>query len=102
MLVFLLAGPATNLATMGVIQREMGMRTLVLYLAGISVSSILMGLATDWMLSSLGLSVEVLSIQETPELLSVIAILSGLILLVTILASLMRQLRRSQPESISG
>lgn len=101
-LVFLLAGPATNLATIGVIQREMGMRTLVLYLVGISISSILMGLATDWMLSSLGLSVEVVSIQETPELMSLIAIVSGLVLLITMLASLLRQLKRSQMDSITG
>lgn len=101
-LVFLLAGPATNLATMGVIQREMGMRTLVLYLAGISLSSILMGLAADWMLGSFGFSVEVVSVQETPELINLIAILSGLVLLITILSSLLRQLKRSQAESISG
>ena len=101
-LVFLLAGPATNLATMGVIQREMGMSTLLLYLAGISVSSILMGLATDWMLGRLGLSVEVVSLQETPELLSLIALLSGLVLMITMLASLIRQLKRSHAESISG
>ncbi len=94
-LVFLLAGPATNLATMGVIQREMGMHTLVLYLVGISLSSILIGLATDLALSRLGWSVQVVSIEETPELASLIAVVSGLVLLLTMLASLSRQLKRA-------
>jgi uncharacterized membrane protein YraQ (UPF0718 family) len=94
-LVFLLAGPATNLATMGVIQREMGMRTLVLYLVGISVSSIFMGLGTDWLLGRLDWSVEVLSVEETPEILGAIAIASGLLLLLTMLNSLSRQLKRA-------
>jgi uncharacterized membrane protein YraQ (UPF0718 family) len=94
-LVFLLAGPATNLATMGVIQREMGMRTLMLYLVGISVSSIFMGLGTDWLLGRLDLSVEVFSVGESAELVSLIAILSGLVLLATMVSSLSRKMRRS-------
>ena len=101
-LVFLLAGPATNLATMGVIQREMGMRTLMLYLVGISASSIIMGLATDWMLGRLGLSVDVVSTQETPELMSLIAVFSGLVLFITMLTSMLRHLKRTPPDSISG
>ena len=92
-LVFLLAGPATNLATIGVIQREMGMRTLVFYLLGISISSILMGLATDRILSLLGWSVEVLSVKESADLVSWIAMLSGLVLFVTMARSLARKLK---------
>ncbi len=94
-LVFLLAGPATNLATMGVIRREMGMRTLVLYLVGISISSILIGLATDAALSRLELSVEVLSVQETAELTGLVALFSGLVLLYFILASMQRRMKRA-------
>jgi uncharacterized membrane protein YraQ (UPF0718 family) len=93
-LVFLLAGPATNLATMGVIQREMGSRTLVLYLVGISLSSILIGLTTDKMFISFGWSVEVLSLQQPPELLNLMAILSGLVLLWFMLGSLVRLLTK--------
>ncbi len=46
-LVFLLAGPATNIATLAVIKRELGPRVLAAYLAGISFSSLALGLATD-------------------------------------------------------
>ncbi len=94
-LVFLLAGPATNLATMGVIQREMGMRTLALYLAGISLSSTLLGLATDWVLSQLGLRVEVLQSAQTPDGVELIGLLSGLVLLFMLVANLHRRCFRA-------
>jgi uncharacterized protein len=94
-LVFLLAGPATNLATMGVLQREMGLPTLALYLLGISLSSILLGLATDAVLDSFGLTVQVLANQETPELAGLLALLSGGVLLFFVLMSLRRRLSQT-------
>lgn len=39
-LVFLMAGPATNVSTMGMIKQEMGMRTLCLYLFSVISASI--------------------------------------------------------------
>lgn len=46
-LVFLLAGPATNIATLAVVRRELGMAALALYLTGISLAAVACGLATD-------------------------------------------------------
>ncbi|MBI83724.1 MAG: hypothetical protein CMJ81_11050 [Planctomycetaceae bacterium] len=46
-LVFLLAGPATNLGSVGIIQREIGGRATAAYLAGICVTSIVLGLTLD-------------------------------------------------------
>ncbi|PIE42834.1 MAG: hypothetical protein CSA50_08235 [Gammaproteobacteria bacterium] len=46
-LVFMLAGPATNIATMAVVRQELGNRSLVAYLAGVIGSALLMGLALD-------------------------------------------------------
>ena len=46
-LVFLLAGPATNLATLGVVGRDLGKGALMGYLAGIALGALAMGLATD-------------------------------------------------------
>jgi uncharacterized membrane protein YraQ (UPF0718 family) len=51
-LVFLLAGPATNLATLMVVRRELGSASLATYLAGIAISSIATGLLLDWLLST--------------------------------------------------
>ncbi len=46
-LVYLLAGPATNMATLGVINKEMGRRTLWLYLLGITTSALAAGWLVD-------------------------------------------------------
>ncbi len=42
-LVFLLVGPATNLATIGVVKKTLGGRSLILYLASIMLVALLMG-----------------------------------------------------------
>lgn len=46
-LVFMLAGPATNIATLGVVRKEMGTRYMVAYLVGVGVTAITCGLLTD-------------------------------------------------------
>lgn len=56
-LVFLLAGPATNIATLAVVRRELGGGVLLSYLAGIAVSSISLGLLLDWALQQTGIDV---------------------------------------------
>ena len=46
-MVFLLAGPATNMATVTVVRREMGSAACALYLAGIAISAIAAGMVVD-------------------------------------------------------
>ncbi|MCC6159454.1 MAG: permease [Deltaproteobacteria bacterium] len=46
-LVFLMAGPATNIATMGLVYRALGARVLAIYLSTIAVFSIAFGLIFD-------------------------------------------------------
>ncbi|MCH8506375.1 MAG: permease, partial [Ectothiorhodospiraceae bacterium] len=53
-LVFLLAGPVTSLATLGAYRREMGNRALLTYLVGILVSAILVGLSVDALIRATG------------------------------------------------
>lgn len=55
-LVFLLAGPATNLASAGLLHRELGLRATVAYLAGIAASSVGLGLLTDLLLRGMKFS----------------------------------------------
>ena len=43
-LVFMLTGPATNIATMGVIKEQLGLRSLVAYLVGVIGTAVLSGL----------------------------------------------------------
>lgn len=93
-LVFLLAGPATNLATMGVIHREMGARTLVSYLLGIALSSLLLGLMTDALAHALEIPLGVRSASNVVAEGNWIGPLCGLMLLYFTLRSLGNTWRR--------
>jgi len=46
-LVFLVAGPVTSLATLGMIGRSLGRRALTAYLAGIVIASVALGILVD-------------------------------------------------------
>jgi hypothetical protein len=49
-LVFLMAGPATNVATMAVLGKTMGRKSLLIYLFTIIIGAILFGLLTNWLI----------------------------------------------------
>ena len=53
-LVFLLAGPATNVATLTVLVNILGKRAAVIYLLAIAVCAVLFGLAVDQVYAVLG------------------------------------------------
>lgn len=55
-LVFLLAGPATNVATLTVLTGLLGRRATTIYLASIVVCAVGLGLAVDWLYAGLGIS----------------------------------------------
>ena len=55
-LVFLLAGPATNVATMAVVRKMMGTRGLVIYVLSIGICALLLGLALNAVYSIFELS----------------------------------------------
>ncbi len=48
-LVFMLAGPATNVATLGVVASELGKRAVISYLTGVIGVAILFGFLTDFL-----------------------------------------------------
>lgn len=52
-LVFLMAGPATNVATIGAVYRALGGRVLAIYLGTVIVMSIAMGLGFNFVLSGI-------------------------------------------------
>ena len=54
-LVFLMAGPATNISTMGMIKQEMGSKTLALYLFSVVTASIAFGYLLNYLVSALSL-----------------------------------------------
>ncbi len=53
-LVFMLTGPATNIATMGVIKEQLGMRSLLAYLAAVIGSAIVCGLLLNQLYAQFG------------------------------------------------
>ena len=63
-LVLLMAGPTTNIATMGAILRSFGKKVLTIYLATVALMSITMGLLFDWLL--LDISTELGHVHPLP------------------------------------
>lgn len=57
-LVLMLTGPATNISTLGVIQREMGKRTMVLYLIGVVATAITAGLIVNALVDAFGINIQ--------------------------------------------
>ncbi len=51
-LVFLMAGPATNIATMTVLGKTMGRKSLIIYLSTIIGGAVIFGLLTNWIFPS--------------------------------------------------
>jgi uncharacterized membrane protein YraQ (UPF0718 family) len=67
-LVFMMAGPATNISTLGVIKNEMGSSVLIRYLLGISLCAIGFGLLFDWGLGLFAINIAQ-QMQHSHELL---------------------------------
>ncbi|MBI5524581.1 MAG: SO_0444 family Cu/Zn efflux transporter [Desulfarculus sp.] len=80
-LVFLLAGPATNLTALTVLWNFMGRKATLVYLAGISVMSVLCGLALDQIYAWLGISPRALA-GAAAELVPAWAQVTGALLLL--------------------
>ena len=51
-LVFLLVGPATNIASFALLKQELGLKVTLMYLFGLSILSLMMGLLLEWLLHS--------------------------------------------------
>jgi uncharacterized membrane protein YraQ (UPF0718 family) len=66
-LVFLLVGPATNIATMMIVVRDLGRRGLLLYVTTIAVVAILFGLAVDRLLPTLPVQLAALPAHHSEE-----------------------------------
>lgn len=84
-LVFLLAGPATNVATITVVSKLFGRKITAVYLLSIMGCSLLMGVATNWLYSQLGLDIRgwvQSGMNEEHGIVSIIAAVTLLTLMV--------------------
>jgi len=91
-LVLLLAGPATNMATIAILFKEMGRKIVIIYLVGISFSSIGFGLLTDYVVTEndIDISAQIEGAAEVvPEW---IAIISVIVLVLAAIKPLRRRI----------
>lgn len=90
-LVFMLAGPATNLSTMGMIRKEMGTKVLVAYLSGIITASISLGYLTNWLVSEFSFTIYQVAEPHHHMDSSLLYPVSGLILGLLMLRNLVKK-----------
>jgi uncharacterized membrane protein YraQ (UPF0718 family) len=90
-LVFMLTGPATNIATMGVIKEQLGLRSLVGYLVGVIVTAIACGLILNALYANFGWSLQI-SLAEHGEHLPLWRQASAVLLSVLVLRVLLKPL----------
>ena len=92
-LVFLLAGPATNAASLAVVAKLLGKRSAALYLASIITVAILFGLGADALYRSLGLDPLAWLARETEHGHGIPSIIAGTILFVLLVRTLVKKMR---------
>ncbi len=91
-LVFLLAGPATNMAAVAVLARSLGKRSTAVYLAAIAVCAVLSGLVLDALYQALGISARA-AVGEAAEVVPHgVSAAAALVLVVLALAPVLKKL----------
>jgi uncharacterized membrane protein YraQ (UPF0718 family) len=93
-LVFLLVGPATNVATLIAVGKNLGVGASLRYLASISLSALAMGAALDWVYASLELTAVVSNLSVHAEEGMLFGTLSAVFLLAVTLYAMVNARRR--------
>ncbi|MEP3349323.1 MAG: SO_0444 family Cu/Zn efflux transporter [Marinomonas sp.] len=81
-LVFMLAGPATNIATLGVVYKELGKRSLIGYLSGVLIGALFFGWLTDLLVNKFDINVTPLIGHDHQLLPEFITISTGILLAI--------------------
>ena len=106
-LVFLMAGPATNVATMTVLGKTMGKKSLIIYLSTIIGGAIIFGMLTNWLIPADFILSKVMHIhgdeahEMLPKWLQIIstAVLTGSMILGYFLSIIQK---RNKMEKVKG
>lgn len=101
-LVFLLAGPATNVTSLTVLVRILGKRATAIYLAMIGLCAVLFGLAVDRVYGSLGISAQAMVGQAAEWVPAWAQWLGAAVLLVLSVQPVSRSLRSILPSRAFG
>ncbi|MEE9327139.1 MAG: SO_0444 family Cu/Zn efflux transporter [Cocleimonas sp.] len=86
-MVFLMAGPATNISTLGIIGKELGRRSLIAYLSGVGVVALLTGVIVDYAVNILSIDVQA-QISHSHGIVPPIIAWAALLLLIGVIAYL--------------
>lgn len=81
-LVFMLAGPATNIATLGVVAKELGRRALFGYLGGVLGVAMLSGILVNYLVATFGFEVMPLVGEQHNLLPETLVYTSGVVLAI--------------------
>ena len=93
-LVFMLAGPATNIATLGVVATELGKRAVSAYLTGVIGVAIAFGFLTDYLVEQFGFEVNPAHAMEHELMPSWLTQGLGVILLILMLRLVLISLKQ--------
>lgn len=99
-LVFLLVGPATNVASIAVLSNLLGKKSTILYLTILSICAVICGLGVDYLYSFLGISPRAIVGEITEIIPEGIKIVSVVLLLIFSVAP-MRRFFRKKPVVVS-
>jgi uncharacterized membrane protein YraQ (UPF0718 family) len=92
-LVFMLAGPATNIATLGVVASELGRRAVAAYLIGVIGVALLFGLLTDFLVTHYGFELAPLLGEQHEVLPHWFGLLTAIVLAVLLLRIVFKSLK---------
>ncbi len=91
-LVFMMAGPATNIATLGVVYRELGRRALVAYLSGVLGGAMFFGFLVDALVAKFDIQVmPQVGAGQQAMLPDTLVVASGVLLAVLMLVSMTKK-----------
>ncbi|PIE45156.1 MAG: hypothetical protein CSA45_03750 [Gammaproteobacteria bacterium] len=98
-LVFMLIGPATNVATMAIVKQELGKQILFVYVTTIVVIGFLFGLLTDWLAKSLSIDFLPQALGSHEMQTTTTASVSAVVLFVLLINGLVRRYKKSTIEN---
>ena len=92
-LVFMLAGPATNIASLGVIKSELGNRAIAAYLVGVIATAMAFGMLTNYLASVWELNISSYAAQHQHSEPGVLTIVCAIALAVAMSIQLAKKLK---------
>ncbi len=82
-MVFLMAGPATNISTLGIIGKELGRRSLLAYLTGVGVVTLITGYIVDYLVGAWNIDVQA-QIAHSQDIVPPVIAWASLLLLIAV------------------